>query len=856
MEINKNIIYTDNFKKWFGDWERDLKNSSKVTKDGKPLVMIHETDWDMSKEGNYTFDRNKTEHDCHFFKSWESRPGYEYGDKKYYVYLNIRNPKYLYEESYPFACQFEDDGEHDGVIWIDPKDNNKVVAVVYESNKIKSATDNNGNFSIESNKITEDIKSNIKNSDKDQIQKFAQLVSDYRYSLYGEKIIKKGNKWQVTDHTGKKNLGTYDTKKDAEERLRQVEIFKHMNEYTKKDLIQEINISDDILNESDDSYFGVTAADGGLIIGTISKDINMVKKIRKSLADKYKEIFKIKRITNQEELLFNLTESYRLDEEDGANFSGSFSAEAPEHLKKVIDPSGELPTTDPEGTSHIVESLPNKNLNKLNKNFINEYNKLAESILDIPQKDYYDGVIKNDKMTPECRKQIIDTIKKWKEQINFDFNVYKIWAKGSLLTKRYNDTTDLDISIYTDMSKEQLEEIFDIIPKGKNIQVDGKDTDHPLDFYIMTKGENTPLENLDCIYDVAHDKWVKKDDNYENDIPLEYVIQVANFFVNGCVVALNNYENDKILYNYYRNLDPDKQEINKDEKKSKVSAQKDKLKADLDGMRVALRMISNFRQDAYNGEDSNPVLLTIQTEITNPHVTFNEQLAKILEKFEIRQKLRDCVKECQDLIGIEETTGLEESEKDPNNNSTKIAACSFGRMNPPTRGHALLWKTVASVPADDHFIYASHTQDSKKNPLDYATKSSAIKMALKENNINADFVDSNARTLIDMVVELYNKGYTDLIFVAGQDRLNDIVSIIQKYNDVPNKEGKAYHFNSISGICAGDRDPDSDGIEGVSASKVRQMALEGDFEGFCKNVPISDKFILKDLYDEIRSIMM
>jgi len=148
-------IYTDKFKAWFGDWEKDPKHSSKVVKNGKPLVMGHETYWDMSKD-DYTFDRNKTEHDCHFFSSYASRPGYEYGDRRYLVYLNIRNPKYLHDKMYPFACQFEDDGEHDGVIWIDPDDDSRIVATVYNSNQIKSATDNNGEFSPKSNRIIED----------------------------------------------------------------------------------------------------------------------------------------------------------------------------------------------------------------------------------------------------------------------------------------------------------------------------------------------------------------------------------------------------------------------------------------------------------------------------------------------------------------------------------------------------------------------------------------------------------------------------------------------------------------------------------------------------------------------------
>ena len=147
-----------------------------------------------------------------------------------------------------------------------------------------------------------------------------------------------------------------------------------------------------------------------------------------------------------------------------------------------------------------------------------------------------------------------------------------------------------------------------------------------------------------------------------------------------------------------------------EEREEKLSYQKSRLKADLDGMRMALRMIGNFRQDAYKGEDSTPLLLSIQTSIDNPHVTMNEQLAKILEKFNIRNRLRKCVEECASLLEQEDTSGLKEGmEKD----DTRIAAFTFGRMNPPTKGHLKLWRAVEAVPADGHFIFASHTKDRK-----------------------------------------------------------------------------------------------------------------------------------------------
>lgn len=320
----------------------------------------------------------------------------------------------------------------------------------------------------------------------------------------------------------------------------------------------------------------------------------------------------------------------------GVGMSAGFQAQAPEKPAKLgdgtglIDPSGKLPLKE-----YIIES----------------YNKIQESILDVPMKEPYEGVLKDGKMAPECRGQIIETIKLWKQQINFDFNIYKIWAKGSLLTKRYNDTTDLDVGIYTDMDDSQLNLVIPILPKGQNIIVNGEETAHPLDFYVQVKEDVIDLSNFDAVYDVFNDKWVKEPENYENEIPLDYLMGVSNFFINGCSIAISNYENDKVLYQYYNSLDPSTQEITEDEKAQHLAAKKNDLMADLDALRVALRMISSFRTEAYTegGMD-----LQINITSDNPHVTIQEQLAKILEKFGIRQKLRIYVAECSRLLGVKQ----------------------------------------------------------------------------------------------------------------------------------------------------------------------------------------------------------
>lgn len=221
---------------------------------------------------------------------------------------------------------------------------------------------------------------------------------------------------------------------------------------------------------------------------------------------------------------------------------------------------------------------------------------------------------------------------------------------------------------------------------------------------------------------------------------------------------------------------------------------------------------------------------------------------------EMRNELADTYKtffkinKVADIPNSENTEEFKESTE-----KGKTCVFTFGRYQPPTKGHLKVWKKVGDTEGDAHYIYTSHTKDKKKNPLDYNTKVGLIKSALKENNINAEVVESEAKTIIDVVVDIANKGFTDIIFVGGSDRLNDIVTLIQKYNDVPNKEGNSYHFDTIEGVSAGERDPDSDSLEGVSGTKIRQFALDNDFKSFKDNLAFSDESTAKEVMEIIKS---
>jgi nicotinic acid mononucleotide adenylyltransferase len=151
----------------------------------------------------------------------------------------------------------------------------------------------------------------------------------------------------------------------------------------------------------------------------------------------------------------------------------------------------------------------------------------------------------------------------------------------------------------------------------------------------------------------------------------------------------------------------------------------------------------------------------------------------------------------------------------------KTAVVAFGRMNPPTIGHAKLVDKVKSIQGD-HYVFLSQTQTPKTDPLAFADKLRYAKFFFPEITIGHPEV----RTPIQMLQKLEALGYTDIIYVAGSDRIASFDKLFNDYN------GKEYNFNSIKLVSAGERDPDAEGAEGMSASKLKKLAAEGKLEDY------------------------
>jgi predicted kinase len=186
----------------------------------------------------------------------------------------------------------------------------------------------------------------------------------------------------------------------------------------------------------------------------------------------------------------------------------------------------------------------------------------------------------------------------------------------------------------------------------------------------------------------------------------------------------------------------------------------------------------------------------------------------------------------------------------------KHGVLAFGRMSPPTIGHEVLVnkvKDVAKAFKGSHHIVLSHTNDPKKNPLTPQQKLKHAKRFFPGTNITVSTPD--APNFLAQASKLHKSGVTHLHMVAGSDRVDEYYKLLHKYNGVKGAHGQ-FNFKHIKVHSAGERDPDAEGVSGMSASKMRSHAQSGKFKEFRKGIPahVKDEHA-KELYDHVRQGM-
>lgn len=179
----------------------------------------------------------------------------------------------------------------------------------------------------------------------------------------------------------------------------------------------------------------------------------------------------------------------------------------------------------------------------------------------------------------------------------------------------------------------------------------------------------------------------------------------------------------------------------------------------------------------------------------------------------------------------------------------KTAVFSFGRMNPPTSGHGKLIKKVMSVAKKEKgvpMIYPSKTEDNKKNPLTYKTKVKVLK------DVFGDIINTSTdiKTPFDVLDYLNKKKFSKVVFVVGSDRVTEFKKNMSKFVD-----SDLNNIKDFSVVSAGDRDPDAEGVKGISGSKMREYVKKDKFKKFASGLMTKNAKLAKQVFKELQKRM-
>jgi len=433
---------------------------------------------------------------------------------------------------------------------------------------------------------------------------------------------------------------------------------------------------------------------------------------------------------------------------------------------------------------------------------------IREAVIDIPRRTYAKGVFDDaDTENPKLKQSVLDIIQNQIKQFNEIRPVLKYSLVGSILTKTYRDDADLDVNVLFDVPLEDRDVVRKELAKSlRNINgtlVPG--TKHPINYYIITDPnvKETNDKMADAVFDIKNNTFIRKAKEFKFD-PKRYAADFEKK-VREIDVVQGELKRDIIDYNELKELNPD-----------------DVL--DLQELiNTKFNTVLKDRADAFATDMTPEEIKSFGRKNQLP----KNVIYKMLEKYHyltMYKKLKEILDDGQ--ITDAEINSIDEALE-------KSFAFTFGRFNPPTIGHEKLIRTVASQ-GMYYKIFLSRSQDAIKNPLSPTDKLKWMTKIFK--NYASHILVMPTNMVLELATKIYNMGYRNVTMIVGSDRVAEFKSILNRYNDEKNRHGY-YNFEKINIVSAGDRDPDEEGVTGMSASKLRDYARRGDLKNFKRGIP-------------------
>ena len=448
---------------------------------------------------------------------------------------------------------------------------------------------------------------------------------------------------------------------------------------------------------------------------------------------------------------------------------------------------------------------------------------IQEAVIDIPRRTYAKGVFDDaDTNNPKLKQGVLDIINNQIKQFNDIRPVLKYSLVGSILTKNYRDDADLDINVLFDVPLPDRDVIRKELAKSlRNINgalVPG--TKHPINYYIITDPnvKETNDKMADAVFDIKNNTFIRKAKEFKFDAK-RYAADFEKK-VREIDVVQGELKRDLIDYRELKELDPndilDLQEL--------INAKVIEVEDSINHLVAIGDEVLKDRATAF-ATDMTPEEIK---DFGRKNQLPKNVVYKMLEKYHyltFYKALKDIIKDGEitdaelDSIKVEAVN--------------KSFAFTFGRFNPPTIGHEKLIRTVASQ-GMDYKIFLSRSQDAVKNPLSPSDKLKYMTKMFRNYASHIMVMPSNM--VLELATKIYNMSYRNITMVVGSDRVAEFKSILNRYNDEKNRHGY-YNFEKINIISAGERDPDEEGVTGMSASKLRDYARRGDLKNFKRGVP-------------------
>ncbi len=463
----------------------------------------------------------------------------------------------------------------------------------------------------------------------------------------------------------------------------------------------------------------------------------------------------------------------------------------------------------------------------------------TESIIDIPRRTYAPLVFDDaDTPNPKIKQSVLGMIDKQIKEFEKEYPVLKYTLIGSILTKRYRNDADLDINVLFDVPEEKQEDERIRLSKKylsasnpDNIQ--GKEipgTEHPVNYYLITDKKTYDDQNAkaDAAFDIKTQKFIKRPEDYTFDMNL--YLKDFQKKVDEIDVVKGELKRDIIDYDELTELTP-KDIVNLQDK---IDGKLKEIETDIGDIIKIGDTVDAERRAAFDTDMSPDEIKKYSIKNRLP----KNVVYKMLEKYHYLKFYKKCKKILDD--GKVTDAEIDSLRKEHAQSKTRAVdealdkgntlVFAFGRFNPPTVGHGKLMSKVITEARKNnanHIVYASASTDKRSNPLDVKTKVKFMKKMFPANKIQA--AGGTQRTFME-ILKFYNKMYGKIIMIAGSDRVSEFQKLADKYN------GKDYDYKSIKLVSSGERDPDAEGITGMSASKMREMAKQNDYRSFKSGV--------------------